>query len=113
MTLFKSLELLSVCGKGAEQYSGEQAQMLLLSYLDAIWEMLLPGGLLGARAWAQAVLCWLASGILTISLSSPFPTVTSSIDVCRSPATAQADLGAEARMRKQCLGTVCERTDCC
>lgn len=57
--------------------------------------------------------CWLASRILTISLFFPFPTVTSSIDVCRSPPTAQADPGAEARMRQQCLGTICKRTGCC
>lgn len=47
---FKSHKLLSMCGKGAEQYSDEQAWMLLVSYLDAIWEMLLhPRGLLEAH----------------------------------------------------------------
>lgn len=56
--------------------------------------------------------CWLASGIVTVSLSFPFPTVPSSIDVCRSSPTAQADPGAETRMRKQSLGTTYKRTDC-
>lgn len=40
MTLFKSKEPLSVCGKGAEQCPGEQVRMLLLLYLGAMWEML-------------------------------------------------------------------------